>query len=32
LFKQYEIMINDELLMVNEKGTLFAKQKKSRNR
>ena len=30
LFKQYERMVNDELLMVNEKGTLFAKQKKKR--
>lgn len=32
LFKQYEIMVNDELLMVNEKGTLFAKQKKTRKK
>jgi hypothetical protein len=32
LFKQYEIMVNDELLMVNEKGTLFAKQKKRRKK
>ncbi len=32
LFKQYEIMVNDELLMVNEKGTLFAKQKKIRKK
>jgi len=29
LFKQYEIMVNDELLMVNEKGSLFEKQKKT---
>lgn len=28
LFKQYEIMVNDELLMVNDKKSLFAKQKK----
>lgn len=32
LFKQYEIMVNDELLMVNDKGTLFGKQKKTRKR
>lgn len=30
LFKQYEIMVNDELLMVNDKGSLFEKQKKKR--
>lgn len=30
LFKQYEIMVNDELFMVNDKKSLFAKQKKKR--
>jgi hypothetical protein len=30
LFNQYEIMVNDELLMVNDKDSLFAKQKKTR--
>lgn len=32
LFKQYEIMVNDKLLMVNDKKSLFAKQKKTKKK